>query len=787
MNASLRWLSDLLGIELDAALTRDRLTMLGAGVEALEPLHDGLGDIVIGEVLEVRRHPSADRLTLCLVDAGGQAKRVVCGAGNVAAERRYPFAPVGARLPNGPVIERRKIRGEVSEGMLCSARELGLGDDQEGILELDTAAPPGTRLLDALPIADTRFVLEITPNRPDLLSHQGIARDLGAVLMRAVKLPAIPGAPAQRPPHAARAHGARGEAGGVPIVVEDVSGCRRYTAAVLRGMSVGPSPAWLRNRLAAIGARSVNNVVDATNYILFEVGQPIHAFDLAKLRGPAIVVRRARAGEALTTLDGVGRRLDPSMTVIADAEVATGVAGVMGGAESEVSAATTDVLLECAYFDPRQNRATRRALGMSTEASYRFERGIDHDATPEYLERALELLLAVAGGRVDGVPVDVYPEPIPPTTVFLRDRRIADILGVEIPRGETERVLTALGCVVGPKRERLAVQVPAARPDLTREIDLIEEVARIVGYDRFPDDMRPYRIGVVPDAPSERVAARLRRALTALGLHEAMTSALGPRVDPRSPEVLNPLSREEAFLRSELLPGLVRRVEHNWRLMQRDVRLFEIGTVFERREGELPAEEMHVAGVLTGARRPPHWSEPATPDLDLFDAVAGLEAAVAVALPGAVLEPGSVGLVVRDAGGRAVGRVAELAADRPAWAAPLVGFEVAVRQDGAPALRVTPLPKSPAVERDIALVLAAGLRAAEVETVLRSAAGPLLERLWPFDEYRGAPLPAGSRSVAWRLVFRAPERTLREAEVEAALQRALTEVEARYGVRRRAS
>ncbi|MBI4542889.1 MAG: phenylalanine--tRNA ligase subunit beta [Gemmatimonadetes bacterium] len=787
MNASLRWLSDLLGVELDAALTRDRLTMLGAGVEALEPLHGGLGDIVIGEVLEVRRHPNADRLTLCLVDAGGQAKRVVCGAANVAAGRRYPFAPVGARLPEGLMIERRTIRGEVSEGMLCSARELGLGDDQEGILELDTAAAPGTRLLDALPIADTRFVLEITPNRPDLLSHQGIARDLGAVLMRAVKLPVIPGAPAQRPPRAARARGARGDAGGVPIAVEDVSGCRRYTAAVLRGVGVGPSPAWLRNRLAAIGARSVNNVVDATNYILFEVGQPIHAFDLAKLRGPAIVVRRARAGEALTTLDGVRRRLDPSMTVIADAEVATGVAGVMGGAESEVSAATTDVLLECAYFDPRQNRATRRAMGMSTEASYRFERGIDHDATPEYLGRAIELLLAVAGGHVDGVPVDVYPDPIPPTTVFLRDRRIADILGVEIPRGETERVLTALGCVVAPKHERLAVQVPAARPDLTREIDLIEEVARIVGYDRFPDDMRPYRIGVVPDAPSERVAARLRRALTALGLHEAMTSPLGPRADPRSPEVLNPLSREEAFLRSELLPGLVRRVEHNWRLMQRDVRLFEIGTVFERREGELPAEEMRVAGVLTGARRPPHWSEPATPDLDLFDAVAGLEAAVAVALAGAVLEPGSVGLVVRDAGGRAVGRAAELAADRPAWAAPLVGFEVAVGTGGAPAPRVRPLPKSPAVERDIALVLPAGLRAADVETVLRSAAGPLLERLWPFDEYRGAPLPAGSRSVAWRLVFRAPERTLREVEVEAALQRALTEVEARYGVRRRAS
>jgi phenylalanyl-tRNA synthetase beta chain len=450
-----------------------------------------------------------------------------------------------------------------------------------------------------------------------------------------------------------------------------------------------------------------------------------------------------------------------------------------------VSAATTDLLLECAYFEPRRLRATRCALGMSTEASYRYERGMDPEALPANLERAVALLLAVAGGRLDGTPVDVCPAPIAPRTVTLRDERLAHLLGIAVPRADAERALTALGCVVLPREGRLTVQVPSWRPDLEREVDLIEEVARVVGYDRFPEEMRPFRPSVVPDEPTELVASGVRGVLTGLGLHEAVTVPLGPRHDERSVSVLNPLSQEEAYLRAALLPGLVRRVEHNWRLSERDVRLFEIGRTFAPGQGALPVEEIHVAGVVTGGRRPRHWSEPAPPDVDVFDAKALLEAAAAVACRGATLAAEGERLVARLPHGTVVGWAGPLDADRPAWAAPLVGFEILLRAEAAPPQAVRPRPRSPAVDRDVALVLPDGLAAAEVEAVLRSAGGPLLETVWVFDEYRGAPLAAGQRSVAWRLVFRAGDRTLREAEVDAALTRAVTEVETRCGVRRR--
>jgi len=787
MKASLRWLSDLLGAPLEPAETRERLAMLGAVVDAVEPLHQDLAEVVVGLVLEVARHPNADRLSLCKVDAGGGVLSVVCGATNVTAGRRYPFARVGVTLPGGVVLERRKIRGEVSEGMLCSARELRLGDDHEGILELESDAAPGTPLLAALPVADTRLEIDVGANRPDLLCHVGLARDLGASLGRPVRLPELLAPAAPRPPRAVRAAGSAGETGGVPVAIEDAGGCPRYLAAVVRGVRVGPSPAWLRRRLEAVGARAINNVVDATNYLLLEVNQPLHAFDLAKLRGPRIVVRRARAGEEIVTLDGSRRRLEPGMTVIADAEAPQAVAGVMGGAASEVSEATTDLLLECAYFDPRRTRATRRALGLSTEASYRYERGIDPEALPAHLARALELLTAVAGGTVVGAPVDVYPHPAPPLTVFLRDARVAHLLGVEIARGDIERSLTALGCVVSPKDDRLAVQVPTFRPDLTREVDLIEEVARVVGYERVPAEMRPQRPGTVPDAPSERQAAGLRRLFTAMGLHEASLSSLGPRHGDRAVEVRNPLSQEEAFLRSALLPGLVRRVEHNWRVQQRDVRLFELGHVFLAAEppAPLPVEEVHVAGVVTGARRPAHWGDAAPTDFDLFDAKGLLEAALAHGHPGACAQAEGDHLVAKDGAGRQVGWAGELAADRPAWGGRVFGFEVVLGDAAPPAVRVTPLPAWPAVQADVALVLPDGLSAAAVEATLRQGAGPLLESVGAFDEYRGAPLEPGTRSVAWRLAFRASDRTLRDAEVEQAVAGALAEVERRHGVRRR--
>src|SRR5207248_7623544 len=419
-------------------------------------------------------------------------------------------------LPGGVKLERRKIRGVESNGMLCSAKELGLGEDHAGILELDTTAPPGSRFLDVVPVADHQVVIDVPANRPDLLCHKGVARELAALLGGAVKLPAIPGAgsaapaggdaalggrrsaPSARGDVPAAAPGARGggsaraaEPGvaagpsglattgvvdGVEVRLEDPEGAPRYMIAVIRGVKVAASPSWLAQRLASIGQRPINNIVDATNYVLFELNQPLHAFDLAKLRGPAVVVRRAQPTEKIVTLDGVERTLTAEMTAICDAERPTIIAGVMGSSESEVTASTTDLVLECAYFQPTRVRRTRRALGLSSESSYRFERGIDLLGMPDAMRRAIDLIVAVAGGAAREPPLDLWPQPVQEKTIFLRPERAARLLGVPTERPELERLLTAVGFFVAPKDggTRLAVQVPGWRPDVTREVDLIE-------------------------------------------------------------------------------------------------------------------------------------------------------------------------------------------------------------------------------------------------------------------------------------------------------------------------
>src|SRR5438105_8151835 len=382
MIVSRRWLEALLSSPLEGQDVADRLARQVAPVDGVVPIHQDLRDVLIGQVVEVRPDPNGDRLTLCLVDAGGTAPlEVVCGAPNVQAGKAYPFAPVGAVLPGGLKLERRKIRGVESNGMLCSAKELGLGVDHAGILELETDAPPGTPFLEAIPVADEQIVIDVSANRPDLLCHRGVARELAVSLGATVKLPEIPGGRLESwkvgMKNVPTVQQSNAVVDGVEVRLEDPAGAPRYMIAVIRGVMVRPSPAWLSARLQAIGQRSINNIVDATNYILFEVNQPLHAFDLAKLRGPAVVVRRAKPGEQIVTLDGVPRKLTPEMTVICDAERPTIVAGVMGSAESVVTDSTTDIVLEAAYFQPTRTRRTRRALGLSSESSYRFERGID--------------------------------------------------------------------------------------------------------------------------------------------------------------------------------------------------------------------------------------------------------------------------------------------------------------------------------------------------------------------------------------------------------------------------
>ncbi len=786
MNVSVNWLSDLLDRPVDPADAARRLTMAGAEVDVIEPLHQDLRDVIVAEVAQVEKHPDADRLTVCRVNYGNGVAEVVCGAPNVRAGRKYPFAPVGTTLPGGITLTARKIRGVTSQGMLCSAKELGLGADHEGILELDTTAAAGTPLLEAVRLSDHRIVLELTPNRPDLLCHKGVARELGAVYEAPVKLPQIPGAAR---PELKVETGKAGSVDGVDVVIEDIEGCPRYMAASIRGVKVGPSPPWLQARLRAIDARPVNNVVDATNYVMFELNHPLHAFDRAKL-GSRIVVRRANPGETLRTLDGEDRALTADMTAICDANRPVAVAGVMGGADTEVTAATTDIVLECAYFDPKRIRATRKTLNMSTDASYRFERGIDLDGLPGAVRRAVEVIVATSGGEAVPVVADVYPTPVAARTVFLRPTRVSHLLGVEVPRPDIEAFLSSVGFAVAPKDDRFAVQVPGWRPDVTREVDLIEEVARLRGYDTFPVELGALRPSTVPDDPAEIARAGLRQLLTAVGLHEARTLPMGgaPKNEPAPVRVVNPMSSEEAHLRASLLPGLERAVRHNWSVRERDIRLFEIGTVF-RSTGEraLPVETCRIAAVVSGNRAPAHWSAgQMTPDYDGWD-LKGLVTGVASTVsPGSAVEPhpeGGARWLVRAADGAVLGGAEELPVEPPAWAAPVYGFELDVASNVPPRPRFEALPATPPLERDLALVLAPAVTAEQVEDVVRQFAGPLLERVVVFDEYRAEALKG--RSVAWRLVFRAPDRTLRDQEVDAVLKRVLAALEEQLGVRLR--
>jgi phenylalanyl-tRNA synthetase beta chain len=789
MNASYQWLKDFVDIDASPSELRDLLTMRCATVDDVVVLRQDLNDIVIGRVIEAGPHPNSDHLWVTKVDAGDRELRdVVCGAPNVAVGSLYPFAPVGATLPGGLKIEKRKIRGAVSEGMLCSARELGLGTDHQGILALDIDVEPGSRFLDVVPVGDTRIVIDVLPNRPDLLSHEGLAREIAAATGKQLHRP-------QHPPATLLMAKKSNGPISIEVTVEDTEGSPRYMTAIIRNVTVGPSPDWLASRIEAAGARSISNVVDVTNYMLHGFGQPMHAFDLARLDGGKVIVRRAHNGEKLVTLDGVDRTLDDSMTVIADASRAQAIAGVIGGKGSEVTEGTTDILLEVAAFDPQRVRATRRKLGISTDASYRFERGVDQAAIPNLLGYAVELITRVAGGVREGDPTDAHTPYVHPGAIRLRPSRVALVLGEEISMEEMELNLANIEFIVNRDSGELLVTPPSFRADISGEVELIEEIARLHGYENFSSEIRPFRPGTVPDAPMHIVSRQVRGVLIAAGLFEARPMPF-VRAGIDEHRVRNPLAEDEAFLRTTLLDTLARRAEHNFAHMQRNVRLFEIGTVFaEGREpaSGAPIERVHAAAVVAGDRRPAHFTEPHPPHYDEWDAKAIAESIARAAWPSATiaLDP-SVGEVlwIISVDGTAVGSVRRVNADLPVWAAPLYGVEVDL--DAHPisstsAKRYKPIAVMPAIEVDLALIVPNSVTSAQVADAIRGSAGELLEALQVFDEFRGAGIPEGNRSLAWRLTFRHPERTLRDREIQGRTAKILSTLEAALGIRQRTS
>lgn len=817
MNVSYEWLRAFVPFHVTPARLRDLITSRVATVDDLEALRTDLKPIVVARVVEAGPHPDSDHLWVTKVDAGtGELLEVVCGAPNVEQGRLYPFAPTGTTMPNGLKIERRRIRGQTSNGMLCSPRELGLGEEHQGILRLDIDAAPGTPFLQAMPVGDTRLVIDVMPNRPDLLSHLGVAREVAAAVDSSLELPALEGMNAAVPaPTRVRAEG---RTAGVDVRVAEDTQVRRYMAVVIRGIRVGASPEWLAMRLASVGSRSINNVVDATNYILHELGQPTHAFDLAKLGGPAIVVRRARAGEKIVTLDGIERTLDTKMIVIADAARPQAVAGVMGGRDSEVSEQTTDLLLEVASFDPASTRATRRALGLSTDASYRFERGVDPALAPEALARTARLIVALAGGRVDGAPVDVYAGDALRAPLALRASRAAAVLGEQVPSDEIAALLHSIGFDARVETgDVVRVLAPTWRTDIVREIDLIEEVARLRGYDSFSTEIRPFRAGNVPDDQQWLVARRVRDALVGAGLLETRPMPFVRGAEKGYVRVANPLAENEAYLRRDILDTLARRAEYNLARMQGNVRLFEIGSVFEPANGggPMPREELHVGAIIMGRRRPPHFSDPKTPEferavtLDEWDAKALAELIARETFKGESVslrdgENGALWDIV--SGDRSVGAVRIIALDAPVWAKPAYGIEISlgvidssavappgrhahrVPQSAPPRVRAfRPLLSTPASEFDVALLVPPTVRAADIENAVRQVSGDMLESVVLVDEYKGKNIEPGYRSLAWRFTFRHPERTLSAKEIEGRRTNILRHLEKTLNVRTRTS
>ncbi|MBA3349627.1 MAG: phenylalanine--tRNA ligase subunit beta, partial [Actinobacteria bacterium] len=606
MRVSFKWLNELVPVDASPSKVAELLTLSGTKLEAIHRPGDSIKGVIVAEVLAIGEHPNADNLTLVDVRVGdADTRRVVCGASNFYVGDHVPLAQVGANLPEMAVSER-KIRGVTSQGMLCSGAELGVSKDHSGILVLPPDSVAGEDVVAVLDLDDTILEFEITFNRPDCLGMIGIAREVAALTGTELHMPGA-------------SLGVASEPSPLQVEIRDPAGCPRYVARYIEGVAIGPSPGWLAARLAAAGLRPVSNVVDVTNYILLETGHPLHAFDAAKVRDRTIVVRRADRGERIKTLDGVERTLDRADLVIADPSCAVALAGVMGGAESEVSEGTSDLILESAYFDPASVAGASRRHLLRTEASSRFERGADFDAAPYAAARATKLIAELAGGRATAEMTDAYPVPLERRSVSLAPRKTEALLGMRIPASKQVSYLESVGFKVTTDEETLSAEAPSFRPDIQRDVDLIEEVARLEGFDRLPATLpRGVAGGLDGRQSAER---RLRRTLAALGLHEGWTTswasardldALGLPADHPAREMVeiaNPMSEDERHLRTTLLPGLLRSAAHNLAHRVENVAMFEIARIY-RPTGGLPQEPLLLGAVFCGFRRPQTWLGP---------------------------------------------------------------------------------------------------------------------------------------------------------------------------------
>jgi phenylalanyl-tRNA synthetase beta chain len=777
MNVTLNWLKAYIDFEFSPSELADRLTMLGVEVESVKHLGTELEGVIVGSVTSIRPHPNADKLVLCQVDTGETEElQIVCGAPNAREGMLAPVATIGATLPVGLTIKRAKLRGETSQGMLCSEKELGLSDDAAGLMELSTDIPLGTPLSEALGLDDVVFELEITPNRPDCLSLIGVAREIRAETGNPLKLPTVD---LQESGINIR------DLTSVTIGAPDL--CPRYAARVIQGVKVTESPAWLQQRLESVGIGVINNIVDATNFVLMEYGQPLHAFDYHKLAENRIVVRRARDNEQITALDEVARELTSDMLVIADAEKPVALAGIMGGYDSEITETTCDVLLESAYFNPLSIRATAKALGISTEASYRFERGADPGAVLAALDRAAQLIAELTGGTIcDGI-VDVYPGQQPLTEIQLRPERVNFVLGTTIEAAEMVQILDRLGFDVDATGKVYQVVVPTFRSDVTREIDLIEEIARVYGYDNIPTTLPKGDIPVPAPTPKTEARRRIKHFLLAAGMMEAVNySFCDPncfdkiRLNADDPlrntlQLRNPLSPEMSVLRTTLTPGLLENAQHNRNHQIDTIALFEIGGVFVH-DGE-EKEPERVTGVLAGQIGEGVYSDPYRhPDFfDIKGLVEGMLEVCGVVdwtlqkTDAPTFHPGRNAEVLL--GNRQIGFFGEVHPevlenyDLP-YKAYLFEFDLEGLADAATfAKRFEPISIYPKVARDLAIVVDKETLSDMPTELIYTTGGDAVDSVRLFDVYEGEQVPEGKKSLAYTITYHSATETLTDKAV----------------------
>jgi phenylalanyl-tRNA synthetase beta chain len=784
MRISADWLSEWVDVPDDIAGLAHALTMAGLEVEGIDAAAGDLTGIVVGQVLAAERHPDADKLTVCRVNVGaGEPLSIVCGAPNVRVGLKVPVALEGAHLPNGSEIRRARLRGVESRGMLCSARELGLGDDTSGLLELPSELDTGRPLVDALRLDDRILEINLTPNRGDCMSLLGVAREVAAVLARPLHAPGI------EPVAAAVADR-------FDVRMEAPAACPTFVARVIKGVDGSArSPFWLRERLRRAGLRPVNAIVDVTNYVMLELGQPMHPYDLAQLSG-AIVVRHARASESLTLLDGREVALTDDVLVIADERQPLGLAGVMGGEGSGIAAATRDVLLEVAFFEPAAVAGRARRFGLVTDASQRFERGVDPQLQARAAERATRLIVELAGGRPGPCVVHRAGAGHPaPASIRVRPERVQRVLGAQISRSEMESRLASIACEVTADGTALSVVPPSWRFDLAIEEDLIEEVGRLYGFDNIPETDAPMRQVVRPATELRPSAERIALLLADRGYREVVTySFTSPQVQdilhPGVPALTlsNPISAELAAMRLSLWPGLIEALRVNQRRQRNPVRLFEIG----RRYDATGAETEVVAGLAAGYAVPEQWGIAQRP-LDFFDLKGDIEALLDLTgervafefepckVP--ALHPGQSARILRT--GRPVGVMGALHPDVVRQLDLTYGAFVYELERGEGLRARLPefheISKFPSIRRDLAVVVDESTSHAELARVVRASAGDLLTELTVFDVYRGPGIDKGKKSIALGLNLQDTSRTLTDLDAEAIVARVIEQLGGELG------